>query len=145
MEAARLTRSVSVGGAGLGEGGFILNSSLFLGSQVMMMKHPSFLRVQILLLVCTAVELLTLRSWWAVKIYAYRKIKIVTQQALVSVDYWKDYVWCSQLHVNKWLQRCLYPRIRLLGVSRPLQAGSWKYLLREIVNEGQSVSMKDYS
>lgn len=70
VQAATLTRSVSVGGAGLGEDGFILNSSLFLGSQVMMMKHLSFLHVKIILLVCTAVELLTLHSWWAVKIYA---------------------------------------------------------------------------
>lgn len=132
-------------GAGLGEDGFILNSPLFLGSQAMMIKHPLFLHVKIILLVCTAVELLTLYSWWAVKIYAYRKIKIVTQQTLVSADYWKDYVSCSQLHVNKWLQRYLYPRIRLLGVSRPPQAGSWKYLLREIVNEGQSVLMNEYS
>lgn len=70
VQAATLTRSVSVGGAGLGKDGFILNSSLFLGSQVMMMKHLSFLHVKIILLVCTAVELLTLHSWWAVKIYA---------------------------------------------------------------------------
>lgn len=72
-----------------------------------MLKHSSFLHVKIILLVCTPVELLTLHSWWAVKIYAYRKIKIVTQQALLSADYWKDYVSCSHLHVNKWLERCV--------------------------------------
>lgn len=66
LEAATMTRSVSVGGAGLGEDGFIFNSSLFLGSQVMMIKNPSFLHVKIILLVCTAVELLTLHSGWAV-------------------------------------------------------------------------------
>lgn len=84
----------------------------------MMIKHPLFLHVKIILLVCTAVELLTLHSWWAVKIYACRKIKIVTQQALLSADYWKDYVSCSQLHVNKWLERYLYPRWVFQGNHR---------------------------
>ena len=109
-----------------------------------MIKHPSFLRVKVILLVCAAVQLLTLCSWWAVKIYAYRKIKMVTQQALLNADYWEDYVSCSRLHANKRLETYLYPRIRLLGVSSQPQTGSRKYLFREIANEGQSGLMNEY-
>lgn len=144
VEAVRLTRLVCIQGAGLGEDGLVLNFLLVLGVQVIMIKHPFFLRVKVILLVCAAVELLTLCSWWAVRIYAYRKVKIVTQQALLSVDYCEDYVSCSQLHVNKRLERYLYPRIRLLGVSSQPQTGSWKYFLREIVSEGQSGLMNEY-
>lgn len=64
-------------------------------------KAPSFLRVKVILLVCAAVQLLTLCSWWVGKIYAYRKTEIVTQQALLSADYWEDYALCSQLCVKK--------------------------------------------
>lgn len=142
MEAVNLTRLVR--GQSWGKMVLSSNSSLFLGIGSMMTKDPSFLRVKVILLVCTAVELLTLCLWWAVKIYACRKIKIVTQQALLSADYWEDYVSCSQLHVNKRLERYLYPRIRLLGVSSQPQTGSRKYLLREIANEGQSGLMNEY-
>jgi len=71
-------------------------------------------------------------------------MKVVTQQALLSADYWEDYISCSQLHVNKRLERYLYPRIRLPGVSSQPQTGSRKYLLREVANEGQPGLMNEY-
>lgn len=104
--------------------------------------NPSFLRLKVILLVCAAVEQL-----YTVLAVGCENLCLpksdVTQRALLSADYGEDYVSCPQLRVNEWVERYPYPRIRLLGVSSQPQAASWKYLLREIANEGQSGLMNE--
>lgn len=91
-----------------------------------------------------SVQLLTLCLWWLVKIHAYRKMKVVTQQALLVQMIGKNTYHVHKLHVNKQLERDLYPSVRLLGVSGQPHSSSWKCLLRGVVEEGRAGLMNGY-
>lgn len=69
-------------------------------------QDPLSLHLKVVLLGCAAVQLLTLCSRWAVKIYAYRKkVQTVTQQALLGAGDGEDDAPCSQLHATEGLDQ----------------------------------------
>lgn len=73
-----------------------------------------------------------------------KKMKIVTQQALLVQMTGKIMYHVHKLHVNKLLERDLYPSVRLLGVSGQPHSSSWKCSLSGVTEEGQAGLMNEY-
>jgi len=72
------------------------------------------------------------------------KMKLVTQQALLVPMTGKIMYHVHKLHVNKLLERDLYPSVRLLGVSGQPHSSSWKCSLSGVTEEGQAGLMNEY-